>query len=128
MNNLDWLYEFTKEEIITYISQKIGVISPPKKSELLFIRWQRLSKENWEKQKLLTEEFNKIDMKKRDEIARQINNTKDLQKKLELIKKLAPYETAVQNYIKKSEQINKEHEDLRKNIPIKLLKKRGVYE
>ena len=115
MKNFDWLYEFTKEEIITFFLGKSSFyFDPPKKSELLLIRWQRLAKENLKKQELLTEELNKIDTKKRDELARQINNTKDLKKKLELIKKIVPYETAFQNYIKKSKQIEKEYKEIEK--------------
>lgn len=90
---MDFLNEFTKDEIIAWIRQDIHFhINPPKKSDLLFNRWQARSKELEKKREKSNDMLSDIDCKARDELAHQFNNETDWQKRLAIAKKIEPYE------------------------------------
>ena len=89
---MDFLNEFTKKEIIEWIRQDIHFhLNPPKKSELLFNRWQTRSKELEKKHDKSREMLSAIDGKTRDELAKQFNNETDGQKRLAIAKKIEPW-------------------------------------
>ena len=80
----------------------------------MFIRWNiQVEKLEKDREKLL-QEFKDIDMKKRDEIARKCNATKDLKEKVLLLNKLIPYEKKLKDYFKKNETLDKKSKSIDK--------------
>ena len=112
---MDFLNEFTKKEIIEWIRRDIHFqLRPPKKSELLFARWQTRLKELEKKCEKSREMLAAIDGKKRDELAKQFNNETDLQKRLEIAKKIEPYDKQFRAWRAFEKTIMKEHEEVEK--------------
>lgn len=112
---MDFLNEFRKDEIIAWIRQDIHFhLNPPKKSELLFIRWQTRSKELEKKYEKSMEMHSAIDCKARDELAHQFNNETDLQKRLAIAKKIEPYEKQFRAWRDFEQAIMKEEEEVEK--------------
>ena len=90
---MDFLNEFTKEEIIAWIRRDIHFhFNPPKKSAFLFARWEARTKKLENKREKSMEMLSAIDCEKRDELANQFNNETDWQKRLAILKKMDPYE------------------------------------
>ena len=109
------LEEFTKAEIISWVRQQPSFcIHPPKKSALLFIRWQVKSQALQEKRRVNSAALQAIDGKKRDEYAKQCNATTDLNKKLVLLKKMKPFHHKMAAYIAESNKLNAEGERVQK--------------
>lgn len=112
---MDFLNEFTKKEIIEWIRRDIHFqLRPPKKSDFLFARWQTRLKELEKKCEKSREMFSAIDGKKRDELAKQFNNETDLQKRLEIAKKIEPYDKQFRAWRDFEKEIMKEHEEVEK--------------
>lgn len=90
---MDFLNEFTKKEIIEWIRQDVHFhFNPPKKSNLLFLRWQTRSKELEKKYEKSMKMLSAIDGKTRDELAKQFNSETDLEKRLAILKKIESYD------------------------------------
>ena len=102
------LDEMSKQELI-YFMRKSFYRLPPK-SELLFYRWQIKTEEHQEKSKLHGEKLNKIDFKKRDELAKQFNKSTDSDERMKLIKQLVKFDNAFQAWSKEADQLHKEYE------------------
>ena len=99
INGMDILGEMTKKEIIDWLRSRTGfIINPPKRSELLFIRWQNKSKEAATRRRENSKILEGIDGKKQDEYAREFNNTEDLTQKLIIAKKMQPYTDQFKKY------------------------------
>ena len=116
---MDILGEMTKEEIITWIRKE--TFMRPRNSNLLWVRYYKKSQEILERRKANIEYGLNIDLKKRDEYAKQFNATKDVDHRVELMKKMEPYEKQFQVYIAESEAITKlekDNEKLYKRIEI----------
>lgn len=112
---MDFLNEFTKEEIIAWIRQDIHFhFNPPKKSDLLFNRWQTRSKDLEKKREKSTEMLSVIDCKTRDELANQFNNETDWQKRLAIAKKIEPYEKQFRAWRDFEKAIMKEEAEVEK--------------
>jgi hypothetical protein len=112
---MDILDEMTKSEIIEWLrSTAAYIFRPPKKSALLFIRWQRKSKLLAEKDLVNIVELEKADSSKRDEYAKRFNASSDTNEKLSLLKKMKPYKELVTRNIKASQKIRKEYKALDK--------------
>ena len=112
---MDFLNEFTKKEIIAWIRQDIHFhLHPPKKSELLFNRWQTRSKELEKKYDKSREMLSAIDGKKRDELANQFNNETDGQKCLAILKKIEPYDKQFREWRDFENAIMKEEAEVEK--------------
>lgn len=112
---MDFLNEFTKKEIIEWIRQDIHFhLRPPKKSELLFNRWQTRSKELEKKYDKSREMLSAIDGKTRDELAKQFNNETDLQKRLAIAKKIEPYDKQFREWRDFEKEIMKEYAEVEK--------------
>lgn len=112
---MDFLYEFTKKEIIEWIRQDFHFqINPPKKSSLLFNRWQTRSKELEKKHEKSMEMFSAIDGKTRDELAKQFNNETNLEKRLAILKKIEPYDKQFREWRDFEEAIMKEFAEVEK--------------
>lgn len=98
---MDILDEMTKQEIVQWIRSSVSFfLNPPKRSELLFIRWQNKSNEAALRREENSKILSSIDGKQQDEYAREFNNTKDLNKKLLLVKKMKPYADQFEKYVK----------------------------
>lgn len=112
---MDFLNEFTKDEIIAWIRQDIHFhINPPKKSDLLFNRWQARSKELEKKREKSTDMLSDIDCKARDELAHHFNNETDWQKRLAIAKKIEPYEKQFKAWRDFEKAIMKEEDEVEK--------------
>lgn len=89
-NQIDFLYGFTKEEIICWI-RKHSWLRKPKKSEMLYVRWDIETEKLRQKEDKHIEFYQSINWAQRDEYARQFNAETDTNKKLALLKKMQPY-------------------------------------
>ena len=90
--NIEWLNEFTKEELIMWIRQEsCYIITPPKKSSLLFLRWQNESTKLANIRSKSLEMLQSCDGKSRDELAAKFNKETDSNKKLAILRQMKPY-------------------------------------
>ena len=110
MDNLDWLKDFTKEEIIKWIEENTFFSNRIKKSDLLFIRWQIKIKDLEVKESKELENLRKIDCKKRDALAKQYNASHNSKEKLELLSKISVIDKQLKLHFERSEVLNKERE------------------
>lgn len=112
---MDFLNEFTKKEIIEWIRQDVHFqINPPKKSSLLFNRWQTRSKELEKKYEKSMKMLSAIDGKTRDELANQFNNETDLEKRLAILKKIESYDKQFREWRDFEKAIMKEEAEVEK--------------
>ena len=112
---MDFLNEFTKEEIIAWIRHDIHFhFNPPKKRDFLFARWETRTKELKNKREKSMEMLSAIDCKKRDELANQFNNETDWQKRLAIAKKIEPYEKQFKAWRDFEQAVMKEEAEVEK--------------
>ena len=112
---MDFLNEFTKEEIIAWIRHDIHFhFNPPKKSDFLFGRWETRTKELKNKREKSMEMLSAIDCKKRDELANQFNNETDWKKRLAIAKKIEPYEKQFKAWRDFEQAVMKEQAEVEK--------------
>lgn len=112
---MDFLNEFTKKEIIEWIRQDVHFyFNPPKKSLLLFLRWQTRSKELKKKHEKSMEMFSAIDGKTRDELASQFNSETDSEKRLAILEKIASYDKQFMEWRDFEKAIMKEYAEVEK--------------
>lgn len=112
---MDFLNEFTKKEIIEWIRQDVHFrFNPPKKSSLLFNRWQTRSKELKKKHEKSMEMLSAIDGKTRDELANQFNNETDSEERIAILKKVASYDKKFREWRDFDEAIMKEEAEVEK--------------
>lgn len=104
MTNNEVLNMMTKEELIYFIKTKLFHIDI-KKSEVLFYRWQIKSDQLLKEEILNNEYLKNIDGKSRDQYAKQFNEEKDTNKKLELLKKIDVYDKQFQKWLIKNKEI-----------------------
>jgi hypothetical protein len=90
--NYDFLEKCTKEELINAIRQSGWIRQAFKYSDILFDRWQKKSKDLQEKRRLNHEFLQSLDGKAQDDLARQFNDEKDLNKRIRIINKMKPYQ------------------------------------
>ena len=108
MNNLDWLKDFTKEEIITWLEENTFFSSRIKKRELLFARWQRKIKDLEEKEAKELELLREIDFKKRDALAKKHNASTDPKERLRILSEINVIDNQLHSHIERSEVLEKE--------------------
>ena len=112
---MNMLEEMTKEELIFWTkSQAQFVCGPPEKSDILFSRYILQSKKCSILREKNIEHVASMDLSKRDEYARQFNNSTDLQEKISLAEKMKPYEEKLKKYLDESEHISKEEKKAEK--------------
>lgn len=112
---MDFLNEFTKKEIIEWIRQDVHFrFYPPKKSSLLFNRWQARSKELKKKHEKSMEMLSAIDVKTRVELANQFNNETDSEKRLAILKKIESYDKKYRKWRDFEKAIMKEEAEVEK--------------
>lgn len=103
------LNEFTKEEIIAWISEKSLFLAKPLRSDLLFVRWEiqshRLSADYASELKRWDDE--KPDFSIRDRLAQQFNASTDANERLRLLKEIKPFDDAFNNHIERYRALDK---------------------
>ena len=97
---LNILREFTKDEIIQWISEN-GLFLRVSRREMLFIRWKMQSEQ-------LSRDFqaeldrwdaDKPDFAKRDALAVKFNNSTDRSERIRLLKQIEPYDKALKDHM-----------------------------
>ncbi|MEJ3574044.1 hypothetical protein WEU41_07390 [Pseudomonas fragi] len=107
MNNKavkDVLDEMTKDDLVAWIRNQ--PFCRPKRSDALYIRWQRQSAEVLEEMQKENRALDGLDFKERDRLAVRFNESKDAAEKLRLLELMQPYNKAMQDHIKRSQAID----------------------
>ena len=101
----DVLDEMTKDDLVAWI--RSHHFCRPKRSDVLYIRWQRQSAEVLEEMQKENRALDGIDFKERDLLAVRFNESKDAAEKLQLLELMQPYNKAMQDHIKRSQALDK---------------------
>ena len=101
----DVLDEMTKDDLVAWIRRQ--PFYQPKRSDVLYIRWQRQSAEVLEEMQKENRALDGLDYKERDRLAGRFNESKDAAEKLRLLELMQPYNKAMQDHIKRSQALDK---------------------
>ncbi|MEG5263279.1 hypothetical protein TRP66_03120 [Pseudomonas sp. JDS28PS106] len=101
----DVMDELTKDELLAWIRTQF--FRPPKRSDILFIRWQKQSAAVLEEMRLENLRGAGVDMKERDRLAVRFNASTDAEERLRILALMEPYDTALMAHIKRSQAIDK---------------------
>lgn len=101
----DVLDEMTKNDLVTWIRHQH--FYQPKRSDVLYIRWQRQSAEVLEEMQKENRVLDGLDFKERDRLAVRFNESKDAAEKLRLLELMQPYNKAMQDHIKRSQALDR---------------------
>ena len=101
----DVLDEMTKDDLVAWIRSQ--PFYRPKRSDVLYIRWQRQSAEVLEEMKKENRALDGLDFKERDQLAVRFNGSKDTAEKLRLLELMQPYNKAMQDHIKRSQALDR---------------------
>ena len=101
----DVLEDMTKDDLVAWI--KSQPFYRPKRSDVLYIRWQRQSAEVLEEMQKENRALDGLDFKERDRLAVRFNESKDAAEKLRLLELMQPYNKAMQDHIKRSQAIDR---------------------
>ena len=112
--NLDWLKEFTKEEIISWIEENSYFSSKIKKRDFLFARWQRKIKEQEEEESKELENLRNIDWKKRDDLVKQYKLSTESKERVRILREINVIDNQLHSHIERSEALDKEREKIDK--------------
>jgi len=112
---MDILNEMTKKELLRYIrGSMFCAMHPPKKSDILFWRWEEKSQVLSYKRKANIAYGASLDLAKRDEYAKQFNKSTDQDERLLLLKKMKPYDLKLQKYLNDGKALTKQDEKIDK--------------
>ncbi|NNB15195.1 hypothetical protein [Pseudomonas fragi] len=103
----DVLEEMTKDDLAAWIRSQ--PFCRPKRSDVLYIRWQRQSAEVLEEMQKENRALDGLDYKERDRLAVRFNESKDAAEKLRLLELMQPYNKAMQDHIKRSQAIDRKN-------------------
>ena len=103
----DVLEEMTKDDLVAWIRSQ--PFYRPKRSDVLYIRWQRQSAEVLEEMQKENRALDGLDYKERDRLAGMFNESKDAAEKLRLLELMQPYNKAMQNHIKRSQALDRKN-------------------
>lgn len=101
----DILDELSKDELLAWVRTQIFRL--PKRSEILYLRWEKQSAQVLEEMRLENLKGSGVDMKERDLLAIRFNASTDLAERLRLIELMEPYHVALQAHIKRSQAIDR---------------------
>ena len=101
----DVLEDMTKDDLVAWI--KSQPFYRPKRSDVLYIRWQRQSAEVLEEMQKENRALDGLDFKERDRLAVRFNESKDAAEKLRLLELMQPYNKAMQDHIKRSQALDR---------------------
>ena len=101
--------KMTKQEIVAWIRSTVMYISsPPRMSDLMFVRWQQQSGKLQIKRRNHIESFKSLGLKKRDVYAKQFNQSTDINEKLKLMNKIQPLDNKVQKHHEEYKKLERE--------------------
>lgn len=113
--NIEWLNEFTKEELIMWIRQESRyIITPPKKSSLLFLRWQNESRKAEDVRAKSLAMLQSCDGKSIDELAAKFNKETDSNKKLAISRQMKPYGDQFKKWLDYEKIVNEQDKKVEK--------------
>ena len=101
----DVLEDMTKDDLVAWIRSQ--PFYRPKRSDVLYIRWQRQSAEVLEEMQKENRALDGLDYKERDRLAGRFNESKDAAEKLRLLELMQPYNKAMQDHIKRSQALDR---------------------
>jgi hypothetical protein len=101
----DVLDEMTKEDLVAWI--RSHHFSRPKRSDVLYLRWERQSAEVLEEMQKENRALDGLDFKERDRLAVRFNESNDSAERLRLLELMAPYNKAMSDHIKRSQTIDR---------------------
>lgn len=93
----DVLDEMSKDELLAWIRR--SVISRPKRSELLYLRWDIQSEALQDDYSKEIRSIDHLDFSVRDRYANEFNATSDSKRKLKLLELMEPYDKAMSDHI-----------------------------
>lgn len=102
----DVLDEMTKEDLVDWIRSQHFFIKP-KKSDVLYLRWNRQSAAVIDEMEKENRALAHLDFSERDRLAKQFNASTDPNERLRLIEKIEPYDKAMRDHLSRSEAINR---------------------
>ena len=101
----DVLEGMTKDDLVAWIRNQ--PFYQPKRSDVLYIRWQRQSAEVIEEMQKENRALDGLNFKERDRLAIRFNESKDSAEKMRLIELIQPYDKAMSDHIKRSQAIDR---------------------
>lgn len=101
----DVLDEMTKEDLVAWI--RSHHFSRPKRSDVLYLCWERQSAEVLEEMQKENRALDGVDFKARDQLAMRFNESNDSAERLRLLKQIEPYDKAMSDHIKRSQAIDR---------------------
>ena len=101
----DVLDEMTKDHLVAWIRNHH--FYQPKRSDVLYIRWQRQSAEVLEEMQKENRALDGLDFKERNRLAAKFNESKDTAEKLRLLELIQTYDKAMSDQIKRSQALDR---------------------
>ena len=101
----DVLDEMTKDDLVAWIRSQHFL--RPKRSDVLYIRWERQSAEVLEEMQKENKALDGFDFKERDRLAVRFNESRDAGEKLRLLELMQPYDKAMQDHIRRSQALDR---------------------
>ena len=101
----DALDEMTKDDLVAWIRNQHFL--RPKRSDVLYIRWERQSAEVLEEMQKENKALDGVDFKERDRLAVRFNESRDAGEKLRLLELMQPYDKAMSDHIKRSQALDR---------------------
>lgn len=92
----DILDEMTRDELVAWIRSSYHQM--PRRSEVLYLRWERQSQTLIDDYAAELKAFDGIDLAGRDRLARQYNEAKSPSERLRLLEKMQPYSKAMSEH------------------------------
>lgn len=107
----DILDEMTKEELVYWIRSHF-FHRLPKRSEILFLRWDISNKKNLEEQRIHSDKLSSLGGKEYDKHAAAFNKSTDPKEQLSLIKKMKVYQDKWKNWMQENDRLEKEYDEI----------------
>lgn len=101
----DVLDEMTKDDLVAWIRNQHFL--RPKRSDVLYIRWERQSAEVLEEMQKENRSLDGLDFKERDRLAVRFNESKDSAEKMRILELMQPYDKAMSDHIKRSQALDR---------------------
>ena len=101
----DLLDEIAKEDLVVWIRNQH--FHQPKRSDLLYIQWQRQSAEVLEEMQKENRSLDGVDFMERDRLAVKFNESRDPKEKMRLLDLMSPYNKAMSDHLKRSQAIDR---------------------
>lgn len=102
----DVIDEMTKDELVIWIRNH-HVFILPKRSDVLYLRWQRQSADVLEEMQKENHALDGVDFKEHDRLAVRFNESSDPAEKMLLLDLMSPYNKAMSDHLKRSQAIDR---------------------